>query len=147
MEKENRENWTVSRTPIETSSTSDLWLVTRIIYPVIVAGTTSRHSLRLTREKHINGDWSSPPSLWNNILVSYLISWKQRESERSSRPLGVNAIKISYITRHRISRKRPECANGFYWDLRIESWGPDTRGDQFQFNHRLLQSSYWFYFF
>lgn len=63
MEKQNRENWTVSRTPIETSSTSDLWLVTRIIYPVIVAGTTSRHSLRLTREKHINGDWSSPPCL------------------------------------------------------------------------------------
>lgn len=81
-----RENWAVSRTPIESLSTSDLWLVTRIIHPVIVStalpalfrpkNSWKTHQLRLV----------IPPLLWENILVASLVIFRENKEKARGAP-------------------------------------------------------------
>jgi hypothetical protein len=132
-----RENWAVSRTPIESLSTSDLWLVTRIIHPVIVSTALPAAFPSQKLVKNTSTAIGHPPSSLRKYFgcESCYFPWKQRESERGSL-VGVNAIKISSITIGDREKKNARSAangsnsDGSYWDLRIESCGPEPHAEK-----------------
>jgi hypothetical protein len=78
-----RENWAVSRTPIESLSTSDLWLVTRIIHPVIVSTALPA---AFPSQKLVKNTSTAIGHLWENILVVSLVIFHENKEKARGAP-------------------------------------------------------------